>query len=128
MQFSRPLGAVRRFFVDDCKLGIPYFSRYPLQASQADKITYTGSQVPQIGDIIFFDNSTWGHVAVIQSVLDANRVIVQESNTDLKPTPQSPPVSGNVPVHLSTPSRPKHPRPSPKASARLVMGTSGHDR
>jgi hypothetical protein len=39
-----------------------------------------------------------------------------------------PPVSGNVPVHLSTPSRPKHPRPSPKASARLVMGTSGHDR
>ncbi len=56
-----------------------------LQASQADKITYTGSQVPQIGDIIFFDNSTWGHVAVIQSVLDANRVIVQESNTDLKP-------------------------------------------
>lgn len=60
-----------------------------LQASQADKITYTGSQVPQIGDIIFFDNSTWGHVAVIQSVLDANRVIVQESNTDGKPPSQS---------------------------------------
>ena len=29
MQFSRPLGAVRRFFVDDCKLGIPHFSRCP---------------------------------------------------------------------------------------------------
>ncbi|MEA5421698.1 ATP-binding protein [Synechococcus sp. CCY9202] len=41
---------------------------------------------------------------------------------------EDPPVSGNVPVPLSTPSRPKHPRPSPKASVRLVMGTSGHDR
>jgi len=60
-----------------------------LSAAQADKIVYTGSETPQIGDIIFFDNSTWGHVAVIQSVLDANRVIVQESNTGGKPTSQS---------------------------------------
>ncbi|MFZ0409259.1 MAG: Calx-beta domain-containing protein, partial [Cyanobium sp.] len=60
-----------------------------LTAAQADKIVYTGGEVPQIGDIIFFDNSTWGHVAVIQNVLDNRRVIVQESNTDGKPTSQS---------------------------------------
>jgi hypothetical protein len=29
VQFSRPLGAVRRFFVDDCKLEILHFSRCP---------------------------------------------------------------------------------------------------
>ena len=51
-----------------------------LSAAQADKIIYTGTQVPKIGDIIFFDGATYGHVAVVQNVLDSNRVIVQESN------------------------------------------------
>jgi len=51
-----------------------------LSAAQADKIVYTGSQVPQIGDIIFFDGATTGHVAVVQTVIDSNRVVVQESN------------------------------------------------
>jgi hypothetical protein len=39
-----------------------------------------------------------------------------------------PPVSGNVPVQLCTPSRPKHPRPNPKPMATLNLGRPGHDR
>jgi hypothetical protein len=37
-------------------------------------------------------------------------------------------LSGNEPVQLCTPSRPKHPRPWPKPVTTLVVGTSGHDR
>ena len=39
-----------------------------------------------------------------------------------------PPVSGNVPVQLCTPSRPKHPRPNPKPIATLNLGRPGHNR
>jgi integrase len=44
------------------------------------------------------------------------------------PSWQSPSLSGNEPVQLCTPSRPKHPRPRPKPVTILVQGTSGHDR
>ncbi|GEM_PF-2176367 len=56
-----------------------------LTASQADKIVFTGSQQPQVGDIIFFDATTsnpWGHVAVVQSVLGNGIVVIQESNAN----------------------------------------------
>ena len=39
-----------------------------------------------------------------------------------------PPLPGNVPVQLCTPSRPKHPRLNPKPIATLNLGRPGHDR
>ncbi len=56
-----------------------------LSAEQADKIVFTGGEQPKVGDIIFFDatdSNRWGHVAVVHSVLDNGRVVVQESNYD----------------------------------------------
>ena len=56
-----------------------------LTANQADKIVFNGSQQPQVGDIIFFDQTSknaYGHIAVVQSVLGNGRVIIQESNAN----------------------------------------------
>jgi surface antigen len=56
-----------------------------LSATQADRIYFTGSEQPQVGDIIFFDatsTNAYGHVAVVQSVLGNGKVIIQESNAN----------------------------------------------
>jgi surface antigen len=58
-----------------------------LSATQANKISFTGSEQPQVGDIIFFDATSinpWGHVAVVQSISGNGKVIIQESNADGK--------------------------------------------
>jgi len=58
-----------------------------LSAAQAEKINFTGREQPLLGDIIFFDGTQsngYGHVAVVQSVLGNNRVIIQESNGNAK--------------------------------------------
>ncbi|MDY6784955.1 MAG: CHAP domain-containing protein [Cyanobacteriota bacterium] len=56
-----------------------------LSASQADRISFTGSQRPQVGDIIVFDSTPtnpYGHIAVVQSISSNGKVIIQESNAD----------------------------------------------
>jgi surface antigen len=58
-----------------------------LSATQANKISFTGSEQPQVGDIIFFDATSinpWGHVAVVQSISGNGKVIIQESNANGK--------------------------------------------
>lgn len=58
-----------------------------LSAQQADRITFTGSEKPRVGDIIVFDatsSNPFGHVAVVQSVLDNGRIVIQESNANNK--------------------------------------------
>jgi len=56
-----------------------------LSATQANKISFTGSEQPQVGDIIFFDATSanaYGHVAVVQSISGNGKVIIQESNAN----------------------------------------------
>lgn len=56
-----------------------------LSATQADRIVFTGSQRPQVGDIIVFDATSinpYGHIAVVQSISSNGKVIIQESNAD----------------------------------------------
>ena len=56
-----------------------------LSAEQADKIRFSGSEQPKIGDIIFFDSTPtnkWGHVGVVSSVFDNGSIEIQESNLD----------------------------------------------
>jgi surface antigen len=81
------------------KYGFENFGQknYSLPSDKAEKITYTNIEKPQVGDIIFFDEvyiydkngksifeNKYGHVAVVQSVLDNDRVIIQESNRNGK--------------------------------------------
>jgi surface antigen len=51
-----------------------------LSSKQAEKITFTGKEIPQAGDIIFFDGTAYGHIAVVQEVLDGGIIRIQESN------------------------------------------------
>ena len=74
-------GGARNGFINFNKPGLS------LSATQADKIYFTGSEQPQVGDIIFFDVTSinpYGHVAVVQSVLGNGKVIIQESNANNK--------------------------------------------
>ncbi|MDY7012288.1 MAG: CHAP domain-containing protein [Cyanobacteriota bacterium] len=88
-RFTRELGFTMRPMGGNggAKYGFINFNRpgLSLSASQAYKINFTGSQRPQVGDIIFFDSTSrnpYGHVAVVQSVLGNGRIIIQESNAD----------------------------------------------
>lgn len=76
------------------------------------------------------------HAERVYDIRGLTRYLTKEVRTDdicvdfqasrlIKPEP---PVSGNVPVQLCTPSRPKHPRPNPKPMATLNLGRPGHDR
>jgi surface antigen len=80
-----PMGGTGEY-AGGAKYGFLNFNKpgLSLSAEQADKIVFTGSEQPKVGDIIFFNNNKWGHVAVVYSVLDNGHIIVQESNYDNK--------------------------------------------
>ena len=63
--------------------GAKYGFLAPLSpAEKYEKITFNGNERPQVGDIIFFNNKTFGHVAVINKVLANGDIEIQESNAD----------------------------------------------